>query len=76
VKVFGEQFLSQFMYIYQLTGLRSLLGICFGHQIIGRAVGGECVPNDGKWEVGTTTVDLSPVGQKLFGSTKLVSLSS
>ncbi|KAI6044546.1 GMP synthase [Pisolithus marmoratus] len=31
-----------------------LFGICFGHQIIARALGGTCTPNDGKWEVAVT----------------------
>jgi len=48
-----------------------LIGICFGHQIIARAMGGECVPNDGKWEVGVTELDLTDVGKQLFGVAKL-----
>lgn len=42
-------------------------GICFGHQIIARALGGECVPNGGRWEVGPTTLQLSDLGKKIFG---------
>ncbi|KAI0946488.1 hypothetical protein AcW1_009938 [Taiwanofungus camphoratus] len=44
-----------------------LIGICFGHQIIARALGGECVPNDGKWEVGVTEVALTDIGKQLLG---------
>ncbi|KAI0041907.1 class I glutamine amidotransferase-like protein [Auriscalpium vulgare] len=44
-----------------------IIGICFGHQIIARALGGECVPN-GKWEVGVTEVSLTPLGQRIFGA--------
>ncbi|KAL6300352.1 class I glutamine amidotransferase-like protein [Sparassis latifolia] len=44
-----------------------LIGICFGHQIIARALGGECVPNSGNWEVGVTEVSLSDIGKQLFG---------
>ncbi|KAF4609959.1 hypothetical protein D9613_010549 [Agrocybe pediades] len=40
--------------------------ICFGHQIIARALGGECVPNGGKWEVGPTTIQLTDLGKQLF----------
>jgi hypothetical protein len=60
---------------HDLNSLALILdtGICFGHQIVARAVGGECVPNSGKWEIGTTHVDLSPIGQSLFGSPTLVS---
>ncbi|KAI0087198.1 class I glutamine amidotransferase-like protein [Irpex rosettiformis] len=44
-----------------------LIGICFGHQIIARALGEECVPNGGKWEIGPTTLQLTNVGKELFG---------
>ncbi|TBU42082.1 class I glutamine amidotransferase-like protein [Dichomitus squalens] len=50
-----------------------LIGICFGHQIIARALGGECVPNDGRWEVGPTPLQLTEMGKKLFGVPELVS---
>ncbi|KAI0674266.1 class I glutamine amidotransferase-like protein [Trametes maxima] len=49
-----------------------LIGICFGHQIVARALGGECVPNGGKWEIGVTEIDLTDIGQKLLGVQKLV----
>ncbi|KAH7926613.1 class I glutamine amidotransferase-like protein [Leucogyrophana mollusca] len=42
-----------------------IIGICFGHQIVGRALGGECVPN-GKWELGVTEVQLSELGRAVF----------
>ncbi|KAI0635143.1 class I glutamine amidotransferase-like protein [Trametes polyzona] len=48
-----------------------IFGICFGHQIVARALGGECVPNDGKWEIGVTEIGLTDVGKKLFGVDKL-----
>ncbi|TBU55537.1 class I glutamine amidotransferase-like protein [Dichomitus squalens] len=48
-----------------------LIGICFGHQIIARALGGECVPNDGRWEVGPTPLQLTETGKKLFGVPEL-----
>jgi len=44
-----------------------IVGICFGHQIIAIATGGECVRNDKGWEVGTTTVELSETGRQIFG---------
>jgi hypothetical protein len=50
-----------------------LIGICFGHQIIASALGGECVPNDGTWEIGVTDVILSPTGKGIFGGDKIVS---
>lgn len=48
-----------------------LFGICFGHQIIARALGGTCTPNDGKWEVAVTTVQLTPLGKSIFGKEEL-----
>jgi len=48
-----------------------LIGICFGHQIISRALGCDCVPNDGRWEVGITQIDLTDIGQQLFGTSIL-----
>ncbi|TEB29686.1 class I glutamine amidotransferase-like protein [Coprinellus micaceus] len=44
-----------------------LIGICFGHQIIARALGGSCVPNGGRWEIGPTPVALTELGQRVFG---------
>ena len=46
------------------------IGICFGHQIIARALGGECVLNDGKWEIGTFDIDLTEVGKAVFQTAK------
>jgi len=46
----------------------NMIGICFGHQIMARALGGECAPNSGKWEVGVYEVQLSEIGKGLFGS--------
>lgn len=42
-------------------------GVCFGHQLLGRLLGGEVgpAPSD-KWELGHSKVGLSPVGQRLF----------
>jgi len=47
-----------------------LFGICFGHQIIGRALGGTCV-RDSRWEVGITEVQLTDIGQRIFGAKSL-----
>ncbi|KAJ3492957.1 hypothetical protein NLJ89_g11128 [Agrocybe chaxingu] len=45
-----------------------IIGICFGHQIIARALGGECVPNGGHWECGPTPIQLTELGKQLFGA--------
>jgi len=47
-----------------------VFGICFGHQIVGQALGGSCVPNNGIWEIGPTNVQLNEVGKKIFGKGK------
>ncbi|KAI0247387.1 class I glutamine amidotransferase-like protein [Lactifluus subvellereus] len=48
-----------------------IIGICFGHQIVARALGGECVSNGGKWEVAITEVILTDLGQRIFGAPTL-----
>ncbi|KAF8837399.1 class I glutamine amidotransferase-like protein [Paxillus ammoniavirescens] len=48
-----------------------IFGICFGHQIIARALGGSCVRNNGSWEVAVTTIQLSPLGKAIFGADEL-----
>ncbi|KAG9311387.1 class I glutamine amidotransferase-like protein [Chiua virens] len=48
-----------------------VFGICFGHQIIARALGGSCVPNNGRWEVAVTTIQLTPLGRAIFGTDQL-----
>ncbi|TFK47377.1 class I glutamine amidotransferase-like protein [Heliocybe sulcata] len=44
-----------------------IIGSCFGHQIVSIAMGAECVPNGGRWEVGITEVQLTDLGRKLLG---------
>ncbi|KAF9223199.1 class I glutamine amidotransferase-like protein [Gyrodon lividus] len=48
-----------------------IFGICFGHQIIARALGGSCVQNNGLWEVAVTTVQLNALGKAIFGTDEL-----
>jgi GMP synthase-like glutamine amidotransferase len=57
---------------YEKTKI-SLVGICFGHQIIARALGAEVRRNAGVWEVSVDLVKLTPNGQKIFGVDNLVS---
>lgn len=43
-----------------------VIGVCFGHQIIGRALGANIVRNIDGWEASVTPVHLSSRGQELF----------
>lgn len=49
-----------------------VLGICFGHQIIGRALGVKVGRSELGWEISVSEVDLTEQGKKLFGKDKLV----
>ncbi|BGP19474.1 hypothetical protein JCM10213_006294 [Rhodosporidiobolus nylandii] len=43
-----------------------LIGICFGHQIVARAFGGVCEPNEKGWEIGTRKLELTEKGREVF----------
>ncbi|EME46923.1 hypothetical protein DOTSEDRAFT_87332 [Dothistroma septosporum NZE10] len=45
-----------------------VIGVCFGHQIIGRALGVMPERSFRGWEVSVTPVDLSSTGKMLFGA--------
>ena len=49
-----------------------LVGVCFGHQIIGRAMGVEVGRNSRGWEVSVCDVDLTAEGKRVFRVEKLV----
>jgi GMP synthase (glutamine-hydrolysing) len=42
-----------------------LLGMCFGHQAAGLALGGAVEPNPKGWDVGARTLELTPAGRAL-----------
>jgi GMP synthase-like glutamine amidotransferase len=52
---------------------KPLVGICFGHQIIARALGGKVTRSTRGWEVAVDKIDLTTKGALLFGKDTLVS---
>lgn len=48
-------------------GRVKILGICFGHQIVGRAMGAEVGKNPQGWEVAVTKFNLTPKGKEVLG---------
>lgn len=53
-------------------GRVKVVGVCFGHQIVGRAEGVEVGVSQAGWELAVTDIDLSDEGKKLFGLEKMV----
>ncbi|ETN42235.1 uncharacterized protein HMPREF1541_04176 [Cyphellophora europaea CBS 101466] len=43
-----------------------VIGVCFGHQIVARAMGVEVGRNDGGWEAAVTEVQLTAKGKEIF----------
>ena len=48
-----------------------LAGFCFGHQIIGRALGAPVGRSPQGWELSVSTFNLTPDAQKRFGKPEL-----
>ncbi|KAF1989198.1 class I glutamine amidotransferase-like protein [Aulographum hederae CBS 113979] len=48
-----------------------LIGVCFGHQIIGRALGVKVDRSQVGWEISVSNVQLSEKGKELFGKDEL-----
>lgn len=51
-----------------------ILAICYGHQILARALGGKVTENPRGAELSVTPVELTPEAFDLFGVRSLVSL--
>jgi len=49
-----------------------ILGICFGHQIVGRALGAKVGRSDRGWELAVCDMDLTEKGKEFFGLEKIV----
>jgi hypothetical protein len=53
-----------------------IIGVCFGHQIVGRAMGVKVQRSESGWEASVTAIDLTKRGQEIFGRPALVSFST
>lgn len=51
-----------------------VVGVCFGHQIVGRAMGVKVARSERGWEASVCEVQLSEKGREVFGKEKLVRL--
>jgi GMP synthase-like glutamine amidotransferase len=50
-----------------------IVGVCFGHQIVGRALGLPVGRSDKGWEISVVPVQLTEMGKDIFQSPNLVS---
>ncbi|XP_047336252.1 gamma-glutamyl peptidase 5-like [Impatiens glandulifera] len=62
--------------LHKLDSLKKrVLGICFGHQILGRAIGGKVGRATSGWDIGVRSVHLSSDSSKLFSISRTTTLS-
>lgn len=57
--------------LLETGGRVRVVGVCFGHQIVARALGGKVVVNEKGWEVAVTEVELTDRAREFFGLDKL-----
>jgi hypothetical protein len=50
-----------------------IVGACFGHQIVARALGARVGRSGKGWETGVTELELTEKGREIFGKGDLVS---
>jgi GMP synthase-like glutamine amidotransferase len=50
-----------------------VIGVCYGHQIVGRALGAKVARSDA-WEISVSEVQLTPKGKQVFEKEVLVCL--
>lgn len=50
-----------------------IIGVCFGHQIVARALGGRVAASLAGWELSVTEMELTKEGKRVFGGESLVS---
>ena len=53
-------------------GQVKITGLCFGHQLVARALNAQVMKSDQGWEASVCPVDLSARGSGLFGRDKLL----
>ena len=50
-----------------------VIGVCYGHQIVGRALGAKVARSEGgAWEVSVCQVKLTDKGKELFGGKEVL----
>jgi GMP synthase-like glutamine amidotransferase len=49
-----------------------IFGVCFGHQIVGRALGQRVYKGEAGWEVSMTPIELTEKGKEIFKVPKMV----